>query len=300
LSLQHTCESAGLGGQPYRDGSYEYYLREPQRANDFKGIGAFLMAANEIERTEGDLLRRPKVVMLDYFYNCEWKQTGATKTQYHYIWEDTANSGFSRLGQVIEGLGAALGELHCAPVRTLLDQSSVYMIVDPDTPAESEHPRYISDAAVGEIAAWVSEGGVLVLMGNDKGNAEFENLNKLAGQFGIRFNEDSYHRVVGNNFDMGKFSDLPKHPIFDGVTQIYLKEICSLTIDKPAEAVLTEDGHVFMASARVGKGTVFAVGDPWLYNEYIDARKLPSGFQNMKAAENMFQWLLGKAQLSSN
>ena len=129
-------------------------------------------------------------------------------------------------------------------------------------------------------------------MGNDKGNSEFEHLNNLAVRFGIYFNEDSHHRVVGNDFDAGKFSDLPRHPIFSGVKQIYLKEISSLEVAKPAESILTQLGITFMASARVGRGLVFAVGDPWLYNEYIDSRRLPREFENTKAGENLFRWLL--------
>lgn len=49
VSLHQTCQSAGLGGNPYRDGSYEYYIREPWRTNDFKGIGPFIFAALELE-----------------------------------------------------------------------------------------------------------------------------------------------------------------------------------------------------------------------------------------------------------
>lgn len=41
------CGVAGLGGNPYRDGSYAYYLSEPVVANDPKGVGAFLMALAE-------------------------------------------------------------------------------------------------------------------------------------------------------------------------------------------------------------------------------------------------------------
>ena len=48
--LVGTCRSAGLGGDPYRDGSYEYYISEPLRTNDLKGIGAFILAAIEIGR----------------------------------------------------------------------------------------------------------------------------------------------------------------------------------------------------------------------------------------------------------
>jgi unsaturated rhamnogalacturonyl hydrolase len=41
------CAVAGLGGNPYRDGSYAYYLSEPVVANDPKGVGAWLMALAE-------------------------------------------------------------------------------------------------------------------------------------------------------------------------------------------------------------------------------------------------------------
>ena len=47
-----------------------------------------------------------------------------------------------------------------------------------------------------------------------------------------------------------------------------------------------------MAVAKVGKGTVFAVGDPWIYNEYTDGRKLPEEYQNFQAASDLAKWLL--------
>jgi unsaturated rhamnogalacturonyl hydrolase len=50
VSLQHTCQGAGLGGNPYRDGSYEYYISEKQRTNDFKGLGPFILAALELKQ----------------------------------------------------------------------------------------------------------------------------------------------------------------------------------------------------------------------------------------------------------
>lgn len=51
VDLYGTCKSAGLGGNPYRDGSYEYYISEPTRLNDFKGVGALLLFAIEIEKS---------------------------------------------------------------------------------------------------------------------------------------------------------------------------------------------------------------------------------------------------------
>ncbi len=49
FNLAGTVSVAGLGGNPYRDGSYEYYLSEKVVTNDPKGVGAFLLAATEIE-----------------------------------------------------------------------------------------------------------------------------------------------------------------------------------------------------------------------------------------------------------
>jgi len=49
LNLEGTVSVSGLGGNPYRDGSYEYYLSEKVVTNDPKGIGALLLAATEME-----------------------------------------------------------------------------------------------------------------------------------------------------------------------------------------------------------------------------------------------------------
>lgn len=51
IDLYHTCRSAGLGGSPYRDGSFEYYMSEPQRINDYKGYGPLIMSAVELEKS---------------------------------------------------------------------------------------------------------------------------------------------------------------------------------------------------------------------------------------------------------
>lgn len=52
LALEGTCSVGGLGGNPYRDGSFEYYVGEPIAANDFKGVGPFILAALEMESNE--------------------------------------------------------------------------------------------------------------------------------------------------------------------------------------------------------------------------------------------------------
>ena len=50
VNLNQVCGVAGLGGNPYRDGSYEYYVNEIIRSNDPKGTGPFIMASLELNK----------------------------------------------------------------------------------------------------------------------------------------------------------------------------------------------------------------------------------------------------------
>ena len=50
VNLNGTVSVAGLGGTPYRDGSYQYYLSEKVVQNDAKGVGAFIQASVEVEK----------------------------------------------------------------------------------------------------------------------------------------------------------------------------------------------------------------------------------------------------------
>lgn len=50
VNLDQICSVAGLGGEPYRDGSFEYYISEKIVTNDYKGIGPFILASVEMEK----------------------------------------------------------------------------------------------------------------------------------------------------------------------------------------------------------------------------------------------------------
>ncbi|GAA5020939.1 family 88 glycosyl hydrolase [Marivirga lumbricoides] len=52
ISLTSICAVVGLGGEPYRSGTYEYYVSEPQRDNDPKGVGPYIMAALEYHKLD--------------------------------------------------------------------------------------------------------------------------------------------------------------------------------------------------------------------------------------------------------
>ena len=293
MNLKGTVSVSGLGGTPYRDGSYEYYINEKVIVNDPKGVGAFLQAANEMELLPILSLGKGKTVLLDDYFNAERKKdiTGTIKP-YHYKWEEMSNNGFSLLGNVFRNYGLQTKTLTEAPSFKNLQQADIYLIVDADNVADNPNPNYVASKDVTEIVNWVKGGGVLVLLHNDKGNAEFAHFNTLTDKFGIHFNEDSYNRVTGNDFEMGKVDVAAGNSILPHVHKIYQKEISSITIKSPAVAALQKEGVVIFAVSKMGKGTVFATGDPWLYNEYTDGRKLPMEYENFKAANDLVLWLI--------
>lgn len=293
FNLDGTVSVAGLGGNPYRDGSYEYYLSEKVVTNDPKGVGAFLMACNEMDIAARQSVGKGKTIVLDSYFNNETKKDSTGQTiSWHYKWDELDNGGFSLWGNVFRSYGAKTETLNAAPTAANLKGSSVYIIVDPDTPTETEKPNYVEPKDVKAISDWVKAGGVLVLMGNDFGNCEFDHFNQLANAFGIEFNKDSRNKVPGNDFTMGRLVVTPPHPIFATARNLYLKEISTLKLKSPAKAVYSDKGDDVMAVAKFGKGIVFAVGDPWLYNEYTDGRKLPADYDNFKAANDLALWLI--------
>ena len=98
--------------------------------------------------------------------------------------------------------------------------------------------------------------------------------------------------VKNDAFEQGVVFPGNSNLIFKTTKKMYLKEVSPLIIHSPAKANAVKDGDVIIATAKLGNGTVFAVGDPWLYNEYVDGRKLPAEFENYKAAEDLVKWLL--------
>ena len=131
------------------------------------------------------------VVLLDGFHNNE------TRTPDHYRWEGTKPGGFSELGKLLQSAGYELKTLHERVTAQALAGAQVFVIVDPDTPAESDNPQYLDGSEIQPIDEWVQRGGKLVLLGNDKGNAEFEHFNQLAARFGIEFLEKTYPQTTG-------------------------------------------------------------------------------------------------------
>ncbi len=293
-NLHGTVKVSGLGGKPYRDGSIAYYLGEPVIVNDPKGVGAFIKAAAEMEMLSTMEQGKGKTVLLDYYFNHETTRDITGKmVQHHYIWEEMSNGGFSLLGNIFNSYGVQTKRLTEAVSAEKLKEADIYFIIDPDWPKENKNPNYIETAHIETIYNWVKEGGVLMLFANDSNNVEFTRYNQLANRFGIHFNENNPRNLVkGNDFPSGTVNIPAGNSIFKTAKNIYVKEISTIAVTAPAKAVLTDGGDNIIAVSKIGKGTVFAIGDPWLYNEYVDGRKLPANLENFKAAQDLVQWLI--------
>lgn len=295
-NLEGTVSVSGLGGKPYRDGSFDYYMREKVIQNDPKGMGAFIMAANEIEMMPKLPAGKGKTVVLDNFFNNEWRKGPfGAQEPFHYIWEERDHNGYYFWGNLFEQYGAKLQTLKAAPTAANLSKASVYIIVDADTDKETAQPNYMTEAYATTIANWVKAGGVLVLLGNNSVNAEQVHINLLAEKFGVRFNGDDQLMVKGNNYEQGEVKIESGNPIFRAGQSLYIKEISSLTVKAPAKSIVKTKDFDVMAIAQLGKGKVFVLGDPWIYNEYVDGRKLPAKYENFNAAADLVKWLLKNA-----
>jgi unsaturated rhamnogalacturonyl hydrolase len=297
LSLTDTNYGSGLGSALTPENSFHYYITSPTGPNDPKGIGPFLMAASEMEIASTASLGRGKIVLLDAWFNSQKRKNAAGQEEYfHYKWTDLADSGFSTFGHIFRTYGADTETLYTAPRASNLKNAQVYIIVSPDIPAKNPSPNYMTDADADEVAAWVKNGGVLAIFQNDPGNSEFEHFNKLSEKFGIHFNAVLRNQVEGSKWVMGKVSVPADTGIFSGPRTFYMKEISTITPMKPARAIVTDKGDALLAVAKFGKGTVFAMTDPWLYNEYTDGLKLPPEYENYNGGKELARWLLQQAE----
>jgi unsaturated rhamnogalacturonyl hydrolase len=239
-------------------------------------------------------LGKGRTVLLDSYFNDEHKKDSTGRLiSYHYKWEDKTYDGFSVFGSVFNQYGLKTATLYNAPTAQNLKKAAIYIIVDPDIPTENPNPKYIEEGHIKAICEWVKHGGVLVVLNNDTGNAEFVHLNKLMAKFGIQYNYDSRNHEQGNNFEQAAIYIGNGNEIFKNAHKVYIKGISTLSVQPPAKAALIDKGDIIITTAKYGKGTVFAVGDPWFYNEYTNGRLTPD-FQNLTAANDLVKWLIGQ------
>jgi hypothetical protein len=237
-------------------------------------------------------ITQAQVVTLDYYFNHEVHKTASGKIErYHYMWDDSANTGFSKFGEVFKKNGFQLSTLETAPTAQNLENTDIYIIVDPDTKKENPNPNYIEKKDVNEISKWVNDGGVLLMLANDSANVELPHFNDLAMAFGMHFNDDLQNHVIDDkHFEDGAVYPV-NNPILKTAKKIFMKDVCSIsTRDNAMPALKNKNGATIIAIAKYGHGVVMAVGDPWVYNEYMNGR-LPADYENDKAADDVVKWL---------
>ena len=234
-----------------------------------------------------------KTVLLDAWFNSQKRKNVAGELEYfHYKWQDQTDSGFSIFGQLWRDSGFKTDTLYDEPAKANLARAQVYLLVSPDNPAKNAQPHYMNANDAGQIAAWVADGGVLLMMENDPANADIEHFDLLADKFGLHFNNVLSHHVNGDEFAMGRIDASRDGDLFRHAHVLYMKDTCTITPSGAARALLVDKGDVMIASVKYGKGTVLAVVDPWLYNEYIDDHRLPKDYDNMGGAHELIDWVI--------
>ena len=293
VSVTGTMKVGGLGGDPYRDGTYAYYLSEKVVANDPKGVGPFIMAATEMENAQNAKLGRGDTVLMDGWFNSQKRADAFGRQVYfHYKWDTQDMPGYSLVGRIFRNFGVETKELDARPTFENLSKAQVYMIVSPDNPDKNPHPNFATAEDGEQIAKWVKAGGVLAIMENDTTFADLDHFNAIAEKFGMHFNSVLRKHVIGTNWEQGRIELDGTGPIFHHPHTIYVKDVCTISVKAPAVSVLKEGDDIFMATAKYGKGTVYAFVDPWLYNEYTDGRKLPAMYDNYTGGVELVRWLL--------
>ncbi len=168
----------------------------------------------------------------------------------HYTWDEMENGGFSLFGNIWEAYRAKLGGLEAAPTADNLKNASVYVMVDPDGYKDTKKPNFMDERSAAEIASWVKQGGVLLLMTNDTANCDLEHFNILSDKFGIHFLDKSRNMVKNNEFETGAIYNKTINPVFKQTKKMYLKEISVMQVKQPATALITQDGDVIFATAK--------------------------------------------------
>lgn len=296
VQLKGTVTVSGLGGNPYRDGSFDYYMSERVILNDPKGLGAAILCAAELELAPTRNFAKGKKVYLDTYFNNEiHKDVSGENVNWHYVWNERDNGGYYMWGRMFDKYGVERVQSYSRPTAEVLKNADLFIMVDPDTQKETASPNYMNETDATAIANWVKEGGVLLLMANDSSNAELTKFNILANKFGVTFNQDLFNPVLKDQFEMGSVITPANSPIFGESKKLYIKELSTLQISAPAEVIAKKGNTNVMAISKYGKGTVFILGDPWIYNEYLDGRRIGKNFQNYQAAEELVKWLLTQA-----
>ena len=123
----------------------------------------------------------------------------------------------------------------------------------------SAYDTTYTSGEVERILSFVNNGGGLLIVGDrqDRPGKDNEHIQPVADEFGIALG-------MSNPSPLGLYtSDLADHPIFDGISQIYMYAAGELTASSPTSEGAWKEGtgEAIAAVAEYGQGRVVALGD---------------------------------------
>jgi len=184
------------------------------------------------------------------------------------------SDGFSSLVSLLSSKGYTVNTIDTGILSIDLSQYDVLVICL----GSAWYSAYTTEE-VSAIESFVRNGGGLLVMG-DNTACPNENINPVAQAFGTTCGV-SYLSPL----DL-YVTDLAPHPIFDGVSEIFMRAAGEIDSVSPSEEVAWTDGLGTIAVATFGSGRVVTLGDINLWdNTYITYA------DNQLLAENIFDWL---------
>ena len=192
-------------------------------------------------------------------------------------WDYEPSGRFQALVENLESEGFSVDT---TSLGFLIDDPQDYhvIVVCEASAADSSY----SSVEVDRITDFVSNGGGLLIMG-DNTDCENENIQPVASPFGISLGlsyiepSDVYT------------STLADHPVFDGVSEIYMRAAGEISAVFPSNEIAwqEETGMALVAAGVYGNGRVVALGDinPWAETGYYDEA------DNVLFSINTFEYL---------
>jgi hypothetical protein len=179
---------------------------------------------------------------------------------------------YSSLTTLLENKGYTMDENSQGVLNVNLDEYGIIVVCV----GSAWDYSYTTDE-VAAIEGFVQQGGGLLVMG-DNPNCNNHNINPVSTAFGT---------TCGiSNLPSSIITDFASHPVFNGVSAIYMAAGGEIDSVSPSEEIAWDAGLGAVSEAEVGTGRVIVMGDINSFtNSYIGNN------DNQLFAENVFDWL---------
>ncbi|MGD9126859.1 MAG: PEP-CTERM sorting domain-containing protein [Planctomycetia bacterium] len=151
---------------------------------------------------------------------------------------------------------------------------------------------YYTSAEVAAITDFVHQGGGLLILGNTPWqgapNPGNQHIQPVASVFGVTLGASDVSP------DSLYFSDFAEHPIFDGISELFMQAAGELEIVSPASEIAWQNNTdvALIATANYGDGRVIALGDADIFLN-ISAFIIYDRVDNRPFSINTFEYLAG-------